>query len=133
MVLVSKGRLRMLELHIYLRKENEIKEKIKFLKESLDIPIYIHIGESGENEIKGGGIVLCFFSAVVLLDEPHTELKEKVWGTNVREIWSGNLVEYSTKEDLLKSIKKRIKKLNEEAKYEKVHFLSKRKQLLQRT
>jgi len=116
----------MLELHIYLKEENEIKEKVEFLKENSDIPVYVHIGESGENEIKGGGIALRFLPAVVLLDEPHTELKEKVWGTNVREIWSGNLVEFSTKEDLLKSIKKRIKNL-EEAKYEKVHLLSGRK------
>jgi len=120
-------RLKMLELHIYFREEDEIKEKVKFLEENLDIPVCIHVGESGENEIKGSGIILRFFPAAVLLDEPHTELKEKVWGTNVREIWSGNLVKYSTKEDFLKSIKKRIKKLNEEAKYEKVHFLSGRK------
>jgi len=117
----------MLELHIYLKEENGIKEKVEFLKENLDIPVRVHVGESGENEIKGDNIFLHFFPAIVLLDEPHTELKEKIWGTNVREIWSGNLVEYSTKEDLLRSIKRRIKKLSEEAKYEKVHLLSGRK------
>ena len=75
----------MLELHIYLKEENGIKEKVEFLKENLDIPVRVYIGESGENEIKGDNIFLHFFPAIVLLDEPHTELKEKVWGTNVRE------------------------------------------------
>jgi len=45
----------------------------------------LHIYLQEENKIKGDNIILHFFPAIVLLDEPHTELKEKVWGTNVRE------------------------------------------------
>lgn len=100
-----------MQLHVYLEEEKQLNDKAEFIKKNLDIPIIVHVDERGEKEIKGK-VMLHFLPALVLIDEKHDRYKEDFWISNVREIWSGTYFTESSKKDLLRSIKKRLKEVN---------------------